>query len=208
VSPRGVAVSNVRERLFEAAERVLAREGPGGLTNRAVTGEAGVAKGLLYNHFADLDAFVAELVLDRFRRVAEQAAALPDRAGQGEVAENLASAALALLASHGPALAALALARPGAAGAVRDAWQRGAPGFAAVEDSLSAYLEAEKRLGRVAEDTDSAAIALAIAGTMHHLLMTGWAADADQTDPEAGTDARVRRFVTALVRALAPAAPR
>lgn len=196
MSPRGVAVTNVRQRLFEAAERVLAREGPSGLTNRAITGEAGVAKGLLYNHFADLDEFVAELVLDRFRGIAEQLAALPAQAGRADVTANLTSAALTLLGSHGPALAAVALTRPGAARRVRDAWEGGSPGLAVVEDSLTAYLEAEKRLGRVAADTDSAMLALAIAGTVHHLLMTGSAA----ADPRA----RVERLVAALARGLAP----
>ncbi|MEU5581040.1 hypothetical protein ABZ791_30660 [Streptomyces huasconensis] len=48
-----------------------------------------------------------------------------------------------------------------------------APGFAAVEESVAACLEAEVRHGRLAAATDTVAAALALAGTVHPLLMTG-----------------------------------
>ncbi|HZE30218.1 MAG TPA: TetR family transcriptional regulator, partial [Actinoallomurus sp.] len=70
--PTGVAIRDVREQLFAAAERILVRDGPNALTSRAVTTEAGCAKGVLHRHFADFDAFLAELVLDRIRRVEAQ----------------------------------------------------------------------------------------------------------------------------------------
>ena len=67
--PTGVALRDVREQLFAAAERVLLRDGPHALTSRAVTAEAGCAKGVLHKHFADFDAFLAELVMDRIARL-------------------------------------------------------------------------------------------------------------------------------------------
>ena len=67
--PTGVAIRDAREQLFDAAERVLLRAGPSALTSRAVTTEAGFAKGVLHRHFADFDAFLAELVLDRIARI-------------------------------------------------------------------------------------------------------------------------------------------
>src|SRR5919197_6624021 len=85
VSPRGVAIPQVKEQLFRAAERVLSRDGADGLTSRAITREAGVAKGLLYNHFGDLDEFLAELIIDRARRAAQDAARLPSLVGTGTV---------------------------------------------------------------------------------------------------------------------------
>jgi AcrR family transcriptional regulator len=198
MSPRGVAIPDVRERLFAAAERVLAREGPAGLTNRAVTEEAGCAKGLLYNHFADLDDFVAQLVLDRFRRIAAEVGPLPEQAGRGDVRENLTGAALVLLGTSGPAIAAAAVSRTGVAERVRHAWAGGAPGPGAVEEAMTRYLEAERRLGRIAADADCAMLALALAGTVHHLLMHGSAQPADN-------HRLVRRLVTALV--VTPAEP-
>src|SRR2546423_14869836 len=69
--PTGVAIRDPRQQLFDAAERILLRAGPSALTSRAVTAEAGCAKGVLHRHFADFDAFLAELVLDRIRRPAD-----------------------------------------------------------------------------------------------------------------------------------------
>jgi AcrR family transcriptional regulator len=175
MSPRGVAVPDVRELLFAAAERVVVRDGPGALTSRAVTAEAGCAKGLLHAHFAGgLDEFVAELVLDRFARTAALAAGLPDRAGHGTVAENVSSVVTALLTSTGPTMAGLALTRPGAAARFRDAMAAGAPGFTAIRTLTAAYLSAEQHLGRVAAAADPEACALALVATAHHLLMTSW----------------------------------
>ncbi|WP_197359337.1 TetR family transcriptional regulator, partial [Streptomyces clavuligerus] len=81
MAPRGVAIPDLRARLFDAAERVLARDGAAALTSRAITEEAGCAKGVLHHRFAGLDAFVAELVLDRYARIAALAEGLPGRAG-------------------------------------------------------------------------------------------------------------------------------
>ncbi|MYR89440.1 TetR family transcriptional regulator [Streptomyces sp. SID685] len=169
-----MATPDVRERLFAAAERVVERDGPGALTSRAVTTEAGCAKGLLHTHFAGLDEFVAELCLDRFARTAAKAGALTGLAGQGTVVRNLDAVVRALFDSGGPALSGLAMTRPGAAVLIRGALEGGAPGFAAIQEAVTGYLEAEQRLGRVAGSVDPGTAALAIVGTGHHLLMTSW----------------------------------
>ncbi|MEV0095911.1 TetR/AcrR family transcriptional regulator [Streptomyces sp. NPDC050738] len=175
MSPRGVATPDVRELLFAAAERVLAGAEPTALTSRAITDEAGCAKGLLHAHFSGLDEFVAELVLDRFAATAREVGELPARAGLATVAENLTAAALALLTSTSPRITGLAVSRPAAAALVRQALEAGAPGFAATQDSVADYLDAELRLGRLRDGADTASLALALVGTVHHLLMTGWA---------------------------------
>ncbi|PJN38030.1 TetR family transcriptional regulator [Streptomyces sp. CB02959] len=180
MSPRGVAIPDVRERLFAAAERLLAQAGPSALTSRAITAEAGCSKGLLHAHFAGgLDEFVAELCLDRFARTARQAAQLSERAGRDTVAANLGTVAGTLLDSAGPVISGLALTRPAAAERIRTALQEGAPGFDAMQEAIAAYLDAEQRLGRLADRTDTGAVALALVGTVHHLLMTGWAGAPD-----------------------------
>ncbi|MEU2552404.1 TetR family transcriptional regulator [Streptomyces sp. NPDC013313] len=172
MSPRGVAIPDLRERLFDAAERVLARDGAAALTSRAVTAEAGCAKGVLHTHFAGLDEFVAELVLDRFTRTAALAARLPEKAGSDSVTGNLTALASAVL-SLDPGVVGLAVTRPAAALRVREAWAAGAPGFNAIQTSIETYLGAEQRLGRVTDDLDAGSVALALVGTLHHLLMTG-----------------------------------
>ncbi|UKY48134.1 TetR/AcrR family transcriptional regulator [Streptomyces inhibens] len=192
MSPRGVATPDVRERLFAAAERVVERDGPGALTSRAITTEAGCSKGLLHAHFAGLDEFVAELCLDRFARTAAKAQALSGLAGQGTVARNLNVVALALFDSAGPALSGLAISRPATTLRIREALEGGAPGLTAIQEAITGYLMAERRLGRVAETVDPGTVALAIVGTAHHLLMTSWP---DTPDPRSS----MTRLVDALV---------
>lgn len=184
VSPRGVAIPDLRERLFAAAERVVTRDGAAALTSRAVTAEADCGKGVLHTHFAGLDEFVAELVLDRFARSARQAEELEARVGQGSVAANVQEVALALLESLPPAVVGLAMTRPAATLHTREGLRSGAPAFDAIQSSFTGYLQAEQRGGRIAEGADTATIALALVGTLHHLLMTrvpGESEDAEKT---------------------------
>lgn len=106
--------------------------------------------------------------------------------GQDSVAGNLVEVALALLGSLDPAVVGLALTRPGASLHTREALRAGAPGFAAMQESVTAYLEAERKLGRVPEGADAAMTALALVGTVHHLLMTR--VPGARTDPRETTE--------------------
>lgn len=174
MSPRGVAIPDVKEQLFQAAERVLHRDGPDGLTSRAITDEAGVAKGLLYNYFVDLDGFVLELVLDRARAAAAESARLPASAGSGTVGDNLTDAALALLHSHALGLAGVLMSRPSLmtrlhAVATRHPFSP----LDDVEEAFGAYLRAEQQLGRIDPKIDADILALILVGTLHHLFVTG-----------------------------------
>ncbi|MET9605197.1 TetR family transcriptional regulator [Streptomyces sp. NPDC006512] len=172
MSPRGVAIPDLRERLFAAAERVVARDGAAALTSRAVTAEADCAKGVLHTHFAGLDEFVAELVLDRFARSARQAGELRAKVGEGAVAANLQAVVLALLEALPPAVVGLAMTRPAAALHTREGLRTGAPAFEEIQDAFTAYLRAEQLRDRLPAGADAATIALALVGTTHHLLMT------------------------------------
>ncbi|OAF13678.1 transcriptional regulator [Bradyrhizobium centrolobii] len=58
----------LREALLEAAERVLERDGLGGLTLRAVAREAGVSHAAPTHHFGDLTGLVSELAAIGFRQ--------------------------------------------------------------------------------------------------------------------------------------------
>jgi AcrR family transcriptional regulator len=58
--------ADVEQALLEAAETVLAREGLGGVTVRAVAAEAGVAPMGVYNRFGSKDGLIAALVMRSF----------------------------------------------------------------------------------------------------------------------------------------------
>jgi AcrR family transcriptional regulator len=184
--PRGVAIPELRQQLFTAAERVILRDGPSRLSGRAVTTEAGVAAGLLYAHFTDLDDFLAAYAVDR-SFVVIAAASLTDRAGTGDIAANLADALLAIPRGTLTALARLLVLRPELAARVHDVLGN-ETAFDAIERAAAAYLEAERRLGRLAEGIDPQAVALALVGALHHLVLT--AGDLDD---------RLRPAIAALV---------
>jgi AcrR family transcriptional regulator len=188
--PRGVAIPELRQQLFTAAERVILRDGPGRLSGRAVTTEARVAAGLLYAHFTDLDDFLAAYAVDRSFVVTAAAGHLTARAGTGDPAANLADALLAIPRDPLAALARLLVLRPDLARRVHDVLGEAAA-LDAIEQAAAAYLAAERGLGRLAAGTDPEAVALALTGTLHHLVLTG-------DDPD-----RLRPAITALVGATA-----
>jgi AcrR family transcriptional regulator len=189
----------VREQLFAATERVLARDGAAGLTSRAITNEAGVAKGLIYRHFADFDEFLTEFLAEQARTAQRGVAELPSRAGQDTVADNLTGALVLLFGpdSRVPVVSGIIASRPSLA--ARLPGLVGASTFGTIEASLTAYLDAEQRLGRIAPDAQPQASAAALIGAVHHLVFTGRSRDPDFPD-------RVRDIVGALIAGLAPRA--
>jgi AcrR family transcriptional regulator len=168
---RGVAIPELREQLFAATERVMARDGAAGVTSRAITDEAGCAKGVLHNHFDGLDGFLAEFAMDRARRSMALVAGLAALAGQDTVSGNLTSAALAVFGSGVTVAASLVLARPVVMLRMSAVFQAGGP-LGEVETTFAGYLRAEQSLGRVAAGTDPDTLAFSLVGTIHHLLIT------------------------------------
>lgn len=177
--PTGVAIRDAREQLFAAAERVLLRDGPHALTSRAVTTEAGVAKGVLHRHFADFDAFLAELVEDRIARIDVQAAALCGAAGTGTVVGNLTDVLTDLFGSVAVAIVALMIFRDDLRARLRRDRPAGIPLLTEAAAMLTAYLIAERDLGRIAADADVETLAPTLLGGGHILF-----ADRQDAPPE------------------------
>lgn len=156
--------------MFDAAEEVLHRDGVAGLTSRAVTTQAGVAKGVMHRHFADFDAFLAELILDRVGRLKATARLLGDRAGTGEVAENLAEALTSVFTPLGLAVVALVVTRDGLRARLRDAGAARLPLLVEGTEMVIAYLTEEQASGRMDATADIAMLGPALVGTAHLLL--------------------------------------
>lgn len=189
--PTGVAIRDVREQLFDAAERVLLRDGPSALTSRAVTTEAGCAKGVLHRHFDDFDDFLAEFVLDRANRMDPQAAALRDSAGTGAIADNLAGALTAVFESVAVAVVPLITFRDELRARLRRTWPAGVPVLTDAAVMIGAYLTAERDQGRITADADVDTLAAMLIGSGHLLF-----ADRKSARPEA---AAVHKVVTTVI---------
>ena len=170
--PTGVALRDARSQLLAAAERVLLRDGPAGLTSRTVTDEAGVAKGVLHRHFADFEDFLAALVGERVVAVDAMAVDLVDRAGSGTVIRNLSTVLVRLFDPLGLALVRLVLSRDTLRARLQAKSRQGIPMLVEAVTALTDYLLAEQRAGRILADAAPAALAQALVGT-GHLLFQG-----------------------------------
>ncbi|GAT66183.1 tetR family transcriptional regulator [Planomonospora sphaerica] len=190
--PTGVHIRDARRHLFDAAERILFRDGPNTLTSRAVAAEAGVAKGVLHRHFADFDAFLVDLVQERIARIDDQAAALREAAGTGTVAGNLTGALMDLFDPVAVAIVGLVVFRDELRVRLRQARPgRGIPVLAEAAAMIASYLDDECELGRIAVDTDADALALSLIGAGHLLF-----AEREGGPPDAGA---VGKVVTAVI---------
>ena len=187
--PTGVHLRDVREQLFNAADRLLVEGGPSALTSRAVTTEAGVAKGVLHRHFDDFDAFLAEFVLDRVDQLDARAKALLEAVGTGDVVDNLAEAITAVFESVAVAIVALVTFRDDLRRRLRETWPAGVPVLTEAAIMIQNYLVKERELGRVG-DLDAEGVAPMLIGTGHLLF-------ADR-DSRPSADA-VRRMVASVV---------
>ncbi|WP_330237552.1 TetR/AcrR family transcriptional regulator [Streptomyces sp. NBC_00525] len=184
-------IHNVRGQLFEAAERVLLRDGPDALTSRAVTDEANCAKGVLHRHFTDFDAFLAELVRDRVRGIEERTTTLRACAGSGNVVDNLADALQDLFGPVTVAIVALITFRDGLRARLREDGLTGIPLAVQGAAMIAAYLTAERESGRLADDADIDTLAPTLVGAGHLLF-------ADRTSAPPQT-AAVRKMVATVI---------
>ncbi|MGH3373674.1 MAG: TetR/AcrR family transcriptional regulator [Actinoallomurus sp.] len=189
--PTGVAMRDAREQLFAAAERVLLRDGPNALTSRAVTTEASCAKGVLHRHFADFDAFLAELVLDRIARMGDQAAALRESAGTGTVAGHLTGTLMEVFGSVALGIVGLITFRDDLRARLRETTPTGVPLLTEAGAMIASYLAVERELGRLAADADVETLALTLIGT-GHLLFAGGGGVPPETEA-------VRKVVTSVI---------
>ena len=87
--PTGTAMRDARQQLFDAAERVLLRDGPSVPLVVPVTTRLAVPRGSCTGTSLTSMGFLAELVLDRISRIGDQADALCRSAGTGSVVANL-----------------------------------------------------------------------------------------------------------------------
>ncbi|MGY6026957.1 TetR/AcrR family transcriptional regulator [Streptomyces spinosirectus] len=189
--PTGTALRDPRQQLFEAAERILLRAGPNALTSRAVTAEAGVAKGVLHRYFPDFDAFLAELVRGRIRGLGALGTALNESAGTGTVTGNLTAALVDLFDPVATSVVGLVIARDELRARLRASGSTGIPLMTEAAALLATYLTTERDLGRLAPDADVDVLAPTLLGAAHLLY-----ADRESGAPDRET---VRRTVTAVV---------
>ena len=170
--PTGTPIPDIRDQLFDAARRVLLRDGPSALTSRAVTTEAGVAKGILHRHFPDFDTFLATLVLTHIEELDTRSHQLRASAGTGTVTHNLAHSLASALDPIAVQLIGLICSRQRLLNRLRLTTPQGVPLATEITKMIAAYLTAERGLGRIALTTDVDTLAITLVGSAHLLAAT------------------------------------
>lgn len=190
-----------RQRLLDAAERVIRTKGLAAASTREIAREAGCADGTLYNHFRDrADLFVAIYLEKLLPDYSDALSKLPYRIGEGTVQthlEELAQIALALYYKAVPLRAAL-FAEPELLQRYREAFKSQAQNRQQERPAnlLAAYLRAEQRIGRVDPRANPAIVAEALFGTCaDYALRQCFFGDHPTSEED-------RQFVQELVRSL------
>jgi AcrR family transcriptional regulator len=162
---RGTA-ADTRERILDAATRVMGTLGLARTTTKQIAKAAGYSEATLYKHFRDKTELFLAVLAERLPALVELLTRLPDQAGQGGVAEHLeqvASQALRFYQRGLPMLASL-FAEPALLARHRQALAAVGAGPHQANQLLAAYLRAERDLGRIDPSLDPDAAAAMLLG--------------------------------------------
>jgi AcrR family transcriptional regulator len=199
---------DTRQRVLEAAERVLRSNGLAGATTRQIAREAGCAEGTLYIYFRDRVELFLAMLDERLPSFTEPLRSLPSRVGRRTVRANLeevAAAALEFYEHLVPLLAGL-FAEPELLRAYRARLQAGQGGPDRSQQAVAAYVRGERAGGRIspAADPDAVAAMLMLTCFGHVFSRIFFGAERSAADDQRF----VKQLVSSIWRGLAPTARR
>lgn len=188
---------NTRERLLEVTKRIINEHGIVAVTTKRIADEAGFSEATLYRHFQDktdlLLSALGERIPDNFLLLIRD---LPQRAGEGTVAENLerlTAAATSFFRLTAPYNAALG-ADPALTAQHNARLAKSGVGPGRSLTSVSEYIQAEQRLGRVRADISADAVATILLGNSYNYALVRFLSGTHPLYPEEG------RFVREIVQ--------
>jgi AcrR family transcriptional regulator len=161
-----------KERILEAADRLIRGRGLARVRTREIAREAGVAEGTLYVHFPHKEDLFLAVVRKNTPEFAESVR--PELAGKRALDESLAEVARAAMGYYGKLLS---MAVPLMADADLLERQReaiaGQPGGPyRIYERVAAYVEAEQHLGRIEEGLDALSVAAIVLGPCFQYAFT------------------------------------
>jgi AcrR family transcriptional regulator len=146
-------VRATRQAILAAAEALIQELGIKGATTREIARRAGCAEGSIYRYFPDKHALFHEIVVSRYPQFISLVETLPGQAGTGTVRRNLETVTVAALSFY-------RLIMPMVVGSMSDRelreqqrrhFEENGGGPVKSLGAVSAYVEAERRLGRVSD---------------------------------------------------------
>jgi AcrR family transcriptional regulator len=146
-----MALPSTRERILEAAARLMSTRGLAATTTKEIAREAGFSEAALYKHFRDKEDLFLCVLSTRLPPLITLLDELPERVGRGTVATNLEEVARAAVAFYDRSvpMAASLFADPELLARHRERLQESGAGPQRPYEGVAAYLKAEQRLGRL-----------------------------------------------------------
>ena len=188
----------LRSRLLDAAERLVAERELSGITVREISSAAGLSAGVLYNYFPDKNDLLLAALVGRYTDLLERYEAGLPEPGSGEVDENLASyaqASLELYADFLPLVARL-LRDPPLLQRFLAEIHTHPLGVHRIRRPIADYLAGEQRLGRLA-DVDVDVATDVVHGSVAMLALNGFLRGG-------GSGGEVAALVETLTHGLSP----
>ncbi|WP_329561095.1 TetR/AcrR family transcriptional regulator [Kitasatospora sp. NBC_01266] len=155
-----------RQRLLDAAERLMRTVGLAAATTKAIAREAGCSEGALYKHFANKEELFVCVLIERSPNAAPLLAELAADPGERTVEEHLTAIArhAALFYAEAMPVAGSLFADPPLLSRHRDGLHEIGRGPHLVLDALTGYLDRELAQGRIRPDADPYAAAALLLG--------------------------------------------
>lgn len=178
-----MSAMSTRERILDAAARVMREQGVAHATTKEIARAAGCSEALLYRHFDDKQGLFMAVLQERLPRFD-----LPeDAVGTATVAANLERLVAGLLDFYVDSfpISASIFSSSTLLARHRESIAAKGAGPATPQLRVVAYLEAERAAGRVRADADAEAVARLLVGAALHqaFLATFWGdGSADEPD--------------------------
>jgi AcrR family transcriptional regulator len=193
-----------REKIVEAAERVMRERGLARSTTKEIARAAGYSEGTLYKHFDSKEDLFLAVLAERFPAFVALVEELPARVGQATVRETLEEVANNALAYYGEIvpMAASIFSEPGLLARHREELRKRGAGPWIINETLASYLDAEERLGRVRKDADFEAAAAMLLGACYQRAF--FRSYLGEDVPAEGEEGFVESIVQTLMPSLSP----
>lgn len=195
------STSAARERILDAAARVLSERGVAGATTRELARAAGYSEGMLYKHFSDKTELFLAVLNERMPRIE-----LPEASDRSDLASSLASIVSALLAyfTRTFPLSVSIFSAPDLLAEHRDGMRSHGAGPEGVVPLVVKILAEEQAAGRVRADADLEAAAHLLVGlAFHRAFIAAYEGDMEVTDAAEFALRGIRLIVPALEPATA-----
>lgn len=197
-------MSNNRQNIIEATQRLLQTHGLARLTTRDIAREAGVAEGLIYHHFKDKAELIHEVVHERMSTARNVLLNLPLKVGMQTLSENLEEVMQVMYDSHYEAalMVCSIFSDHQLRTRMREILRERNIGPKSAIEGLDVYLTAEQRLGRLSEKINPSVAAKCL--WMLCVQMGMFDQMAGQKPDRGRARQEIRQYVHTLMNGLAP----